>query len=62
MVRKKFDLAIKNRGGAVLMAVCRGKVSEGLDFTDKAARSVIMIGIPYAVYKDPKVILKRKYL
>ena len=40
----------------------RGKVSEGLDFSDRAARSVIMVGIPYAVFYDPKVILKKKYL
>jgi Rad3-related DNA helicase len=33
--------------GAVLMGVCRGKISEGMDFSDKAARCVIMIGIPY---------------
>lgn len=34
--------------------MCRGKVSEGLDFTDKAGRAVIITGIPYAVKTDPK--------
>ncbi len=33
--------------GAVLMGVCRGRLSEGLDFSDNAARMVIIIGIPY---------------
>lgn len=33
--------------GALLLAVCRGKVSEGVDFTDHYARGVILIGIPY---------------
>ena len=33
--------------GAVLMGVCRGRISEGLDFSDDAARMVIIIGIPY---------------
>jgi Rad3-related DNA helicase len=33
--------------GAILMGVCRGRISEGLDFSDNAARCVIMIGIPY---------------
>lgn len=33
--------------GAILMGVCRGRISEGLDFSDNAARCVIMVGIPY---------------
>ncbi|MCQ4062055.1 hypothetical protein FK516_29660, partial [Klebsiella pneumoniae] len=33
--------------GALLIAVCRGKVSEGLDFCDENARAVITIGIPF---------------
>ena len=31
----------------MFIAVCRGKLSEGIDFTDKVARCVIMAGIPY---------------
>lgn len=41
--------------GAVFFAVCRGKVSEGLDFADKAGRAVIITGMPYAMKLDPKV-------
>ncbi|KAH7331577.1 hypothetical protein KP509_20G041000 [Ceratopteris richardii] len=48
--------------GAVFFAVCRGKVSEGLDFADKAGRAVIITGIPFAMKTDPKVRLKRDYL
>ena len=48
--------------GAVLMGVCRGKLSEGIDFSDDAARCVIVFGIPYPNYVDPKVILKKHYL
>lgn len=33
--------------GAILMGVCRGRISEGLDFSDNAARCVVVIGIPY---------------
>ncbi len=33
--------------GAVLLAVSRGRISEGLDFSDNAARMVIIVGIPY---------------
>ena len=48
--------------GAVLVGVCRGKLSEGIDFCDDAARCVIVFGIPYPNYKDPRIILKRHYL
>lgn len=48
--------------GAVFFAVCRGKVSEGLDFSDKKGRTVIITGIPYPPFKDPRVVLKRQYL
>lgn len=41
--------------GALLIAVCRGKVSEGLDFTDDNARAVVTIGIPYPNIKDLQV-------
>uniref|UniRef100_A0A8C4WG16 DNA 5'-3' helicase n=1 Tax=Gopherus evgoodei TaxID=1825980 RepID=A0A8C4WG16_9SAUR len=56
--------AIKYKGGkdgALLIAVCRGKVSEGLDFSDDNARAVITIGIPFPNVKDLQVELKRKY-
>ncbi|XP_004591250.2 Fanconi anemia group J protein [Ochotona princeps] len=56
--------AIKHKGnkdGALLVAVCRGKVSEGLDFSDDNARAVITIGIPFPNVKDLQVELKRKY-
>lgn len=48
--------------GAICMAVMRGKVSEGLDFADMYGRAVIVTGIPFGPCKDPKIILKKKYL
>ncbi|KAA0702057.1 Fanconi anemia group J protein [Triplophysa tibetana] len=50
-----------SRDGALLVAVCRGKVSEGLDFTDDNARAVVTIGIPFPNIKDLQVELKMKY-
>lgn len=44
------------------MAVCRGRISEGLDFSDNAARTVIIVGIPYPQVADAKVVLKKDYL
>ncbi|CAK7356664.1 unnamed protein product [Dovyalis caffra] len=48
--------------GAIFFAVCRGKVSEGLDFADRAGRAVVITGMPFAMRTDPKVRLKREYL
>jgi len=45
-----------------MLGVCRGRLSEGLDFSDNAARMVIIIGIPFPQMYDAKVILKRNYL
>ncbi|KYQ92970.1 DEAD/DEAH box helicase [Tieghemostelium lacteum] len=49
------------RDGAILMAVCRGKISEGIDFSDEYARGVIVVGIPYPNLGDIKVKLKKAY-
>ncbi|KAJ8452039.1 hypothetical protein Cgig2_016620 [Carnegiea gigantea] len=52
----------RSASGAVFFAVCRGKVSEGLDFADQFGRAVIVTGLPFATLTDPKVRLKREYL
>ncbi|KHN32605.1 regulator of telomere elongation helicase 1 homolog [Glycine soja] len=66
-----FPLSIKDymttlndtsASGAIFFAVCRGKVSEGLDFADHAGRAVVITGLPFATSTDPKVRLKREYL
>ncbi|XP_072959072.1 regulator of telomere elongation helicase 1 homolog [Typha angustifolia] len=48
--------------GAIFFAVCRGKVSEGLDFADQAGRAVVITGMPFSMKTDPKVRLKREFL
>ena len=48
--------------GAMIFAVCRGKISEGLDFSDDAARCVIILGIPYPLTVDPRTIIKKYHL
>ncbi|XP_015933676.1 regulator of telomere elongation helicase 1 homolog [Arachis duranensis] len=59
---KLLFMSYTSTSGAVFFAVCRGKVSEGLDFADHAGRAVVITGLPYATYTDPKVRLKREYL
>jgi Fanconi anemia group J protein len=42
-----FYKLVRERGGALFLAVCRGKVSEGIDFSNENARGVIVVGIPF---------------
>eukprot|EP00842_Homolaphlyctis_polyrhiza_P002065 jgi/Hompol1/285/HPOL_000400-RA len=50
------SLVDRNHGRPpVFFAVCRGKASEGLDFSDRKGRAVVICGIPYPASKDPKV-------
>jgi fanconi anemia group J protein len=60
-VMEEFYSAIKGESleegqdGAIMFAVCRGKISEGLDFADDNARAVITVGIPFPNYNDEQV-------
>lgn len=62
-----FEMELQNynrhakKKGALLFAVFRGKVSEGIDFADDAARAVLTIGIPYPNVKEVTVDLKKTY-
>ncbi|CAI5715098.1 unnamed protein product [Peronospora destructor] len=47
--------------GAIFLAVYRGKVSEGIDFSNDNARAVLCVGIPFPSVKELQVSLKRKY-
>ncbi|KAL6844607.1 hypothetical protein ACP4OV_025266 [Aristida adscensionis] len=51
------------KAGATLLAVCRGKVSEGIDFSDDNARVVhkVIVGIPFPNINDVQVKLKKRY-
>lgn len=49
------------KDGAAFLAVCRGKVSEGMDFSDDNARVVVIVGIPFPNMYDIKVAQKKKF-
>eukprot|EP01083_Nonionella_stella_P047931 128355_1 len=58
----EYTSSLKRDGGAMLLAVMRGKVSEGMDFSDNFARCVVIAGIPYPYMKDPKICAKKQYM
>ena len=45
--------------GSIFMAVLRGKISEGLDFSDSEARAVFIVGVPFAPIHDIRVKAKK---
>ena len=61
-VMSDYYAEVKKGCGAVFMAVCRGKVAEGLDFSDDNGRAVLLLGLPYPPFTDPCIELKRQFL
>ena len=55
---KKYKKRINKGKKAMLLCVCRGKLSEGIDFIDDAAWAIFVIGIPYPCVNDPRVVQK----
>lgn len=52
-----------NQGNTgIFLCTCRGKLSEGLNFTDNLARACFIVGIPYQNMSDSGVILKKNQL
>jgi hypothetical protein len=51
----------KNCNGSLFLAVCRGKVSEGIDLKDNFCRAVIVVGIPFPNIKELIIKEKRRY-
>lgn len=58
---RTYDAALAGGRGAVFLAVCRGKASEGTDFADARARAVVVVGVPFADPRDPRVRAKMQY-
>lgn len=57
----RYQAASREPSGALLFAVCRGKLSEGIDFRDDTSRAVVIVGIPFPYKKDVVVNLKRQW-
>lgn len=61
MVRN-YSLAAKDGKKPVFLAVFRGKLSEGVDFTDNGCRAVILVSLPYPNLTDPTLKQRMSWL
>ncbi|XP_055332533.1 regulator of telomere elongation helicase 1 homolog [Paramacrobiotus metropolitanus] len=62
MLSAYFQAVRENGPGAAFFGVCRGKISEGVDFPDVCARGVILTGLPYPNRYEPRIRVKMEYL
>ncbi|KAI5632340.1 fanconi anemia group J protein [Phthorimaea operculella] len=60
-IMEDFYECVESSKGALLFAVYRGKVSEGMDFKDHQARAVVTIGVPFPNTFDQAVKEKMNY-
>ena len=57
--KERYEQAIKQSGQAALLAVYRGRMSEGVSFDDDFARGVVCIGIPFPNLTEERLAQKR---
>jgi len=57
--KSQYERAIQRSGRGILLAVYRGRMSEGVSFDDDYARGVICVGIPFPNLKEERLVQKR---
>ena len=59
--REYYNERVVSTGSAILLAVYRGKMSEGISFNDNFCRAVILVGLPFPNSFDLAIKAKQKY-
>lgn len=59
--RDDYADTIRTTGNCILLAVFRGKMSEGISFNDDNARAVICVGIPFPMIKSTAIKAKMDF-
>lgn len=59
---KDYSGAIESGKGALMLAVVGGKLSEGINFSDRLGRVVVCIGLPYPNIKSAEWLAKVEYI
>ncbi|KAG8406156.1 ATP-dependent DNA helicase chl1 [Metarhizium acridum] len=53
---------VKGKGGALLLSVVGGKMSEGINFSDRLGRCVMVVGLPYPNIASPEWKARMEYI
>jgi len=61
-VLAEYATSVRLSGGALLLAVVGGKMSEGINFSDGLGRAVVMVGLPYPNLHSPELKEKMSFL
>ncbi|KAK1932768.1 DNA repair helicase (rad3) family protein [Babesia divergens] len=59
---KEYNSLVTKGKGCAFIGVCRGKIAEGIDFSDDACRGVFVCGVPYPNPYEDNVALKMDYI
>lgn len=59
--RDEYRETVAATGSCVLLAVFRGKMSEGISFNDENARAVICVGLPFPAARERGIMAKKSY-
>ncbi|KAK9456444.1 helicase C-terminal domain-containing protein [Dipodascopsis uninucleata] len=50
------------RRGAILLGVVGGKMSEGINYSDRLARGILMVGLPFPNAKSADIVAKKNFI
>lgn len=53
-ILQQYSSAIDRGDGGLLLSVVGGKMSEGINFSDKLGRAVVVVGLPYPNIRSPE--------
>ena len=61
-VLKAYSSVIESGKGALLLSVVSGKMSEGINFSDKLGRGVVVVGLPFPNFQSAEWKAKLEYV
>lgn len=61
LISAQYRNSIDTTQKGIMMGICRGKASEGMDYSNEYGRCVIITGIPFPPTYNPRIMLQREF-